>query len=201
MIRFIDDHREVYGVEPICRVLPIAPSTYYVHAARRADPEKQTVRARSDAALMIEIQRVFEANFCVYGVRKIWRQLAREGIVTARCTVARLMRRLGLAGVGAWQDRAHHDLRSGEGHGAPSSRSSTPPWSGSTGTTTVASSRPSATSLLPRPKRAIMLTSATKPWPPDPRQTASEKPGAVHSAVLLDSRTSRSTPKSGAPAT
>ncbi|AWB20701.1 IS3 family transposase [Methylobacterium currus] len=99
MISFIDDHREVYGVEPICRVLPIAPSTYYLHAARRADPEKQPVRARSDAALMIEIQRVFEANFCVYGVRKVWRQLAREGIVTARCTVARLMRRLGLAGV------------------------------------------------------------------------------------------------------
>ncbi len=75
------------------------PSTYYVHAARRADPDKQPVRARSDAALMIEIQRVFEANFCVYGVRKIWRQLAREGIVTARCTVARLMRKMGLAGV------------------------------------------------------------------------------------------------------
>jgi putative transposase len=99
MISFIDEHREVYGVEPICRVLPIAPSTYYAHAARRADPDKQPVRTRSDAALMIEIQRVFEANFCVYGVRKIWRQLAREGIVTARCTVARLMRRLGLAGV------------------------------------------------------------------------------------------------------
>ncbi len=99
MISFIDDHREVYGVEPICRVLPIAPLTYYLHAARRADPEKQPVRARSDATLMIEIQRVFEANFCVYGVRKIWRRLAREGIVTARCTVARLMRRLGLAGV------------------------------------------------------------------------------------------------------
>ncbi len=80
-------------------MLPIAPSTYYLHAARRADPEKQPVRARSDATLMIEIQRVFEANFCVYGARKIWRQLAREGIVTARCTVARLMRRLGLAGV------------------------------------------------------------------------------------------------------
>ena len=70
MISFIDDHRAVYGVEPICRVLPIAPSTYYVHAARRADPEKQPVRARSDAALMIEIQRVCEANFCVYGVAR-----------------------------------------------------------------------------------------------------------------------------------
>ncbi|AWB25195.1 IS3 family transposase [Methylobacterium currus] len=99
MISFIDDHRAVYGVEPICRVLPIAPSTYYLHAARRIDPGQQPVRARSDAALMIEIKRVFEANFCVYGVRKVWRQLAREGIVTARCTVARLMRKMGLAGV------------------------------------------------------------------------------------------------------
>ena len=70
MISFIDDHREIYGVEPICRVLPIAPSTYYAHAARRADPDKQPVRARSDAALMIEIQRVFETNFRVYGVRR-----------------------------------------------------------------------------------------------------------------------------------
>jgi hypothetical protein len=88
MISFIDDHREVYGVEPICRVLSIAPSTYYARMARRADPEKLSVRSRSDAALMIEIKRVFEANFCVYGVRKIWRQLAREGIVVARCTLA-----------------------------------------------------------------------------------------------------------------
>lgn len=99
MIAFIDDHRQVYGVEPICRVLPIAPSTYHAHAARRADPGKLPTRARSDLALMTEIRRVFEANFRVYGVRKVWRQLAREGIEVARCTVARLMRRMGLHGV------------------------------------------------------------------------------------------------------
>jgi transposase InsO family protein len=99
MIAFIDNHRAVYGVEPICRVLPIAPSTYHAHAARRADPDRLPARARSDAALMVEIQRVFEANFCVYGVRKVWRQLAREGILAARCTVARLMRTMGLQGV------------------------------------------------------------------------------------------------------
>jgi putative transposase len=99
MMAFIDDHREAYGVEPICRVLPIAPSTYYAHAARRADPGRLPARARSDATLMGEIQRVHEANFGVYGVRKVWRQLAREGIVVARCTVARLMRAMGLAGV------------------------------------------------------------------------------------------------------
>jgi putative transposase len=99
MIAFIDDHREAYGVEPICRVLPIAPSTYHVYAARRADPGKLPARARSDAALMVEIRRVFEANFHVYGVRKVWRQLGREGIVVARCTVARLMRVMGLQGI------------------------------------------------------------------------------------------------------
>jgi transposase InsO family protein len=99
MIAFIDDHREVYGVEPICRLLPIAPSTYYAHAARRADPERLPARARRDAALMVEIRRVWEANFHVYGVRKLWRQLGREGIVAARCTVARLMRGMGLQGI------------------------------------------------------------------------------------------------------
>ncbi len=98
MIAFIDDHRAVYGVEPICRVLPIAPSTYRAHAARRADPAKLPPRARRDAALRVEIRRVFDENFRVYGVRKVWRQLAREGIPVARCTVARLMRAIGLAG-------------------------------------------------------------------------------------------------------
>ncbi|WP_085986829.1 IS3 family transposase [Methylocystis echinoides] len=99
MIAFIDDHREAYGVEPICRVLPIAPSTYHAHAARRVDPGKLPARARSDAALMVEIRRVFEENFHVYGVRKVWRQLGREGIAVARCTVARLMQVMGLKGV------------------------------------------------------------------------------------------------------
>ncbi len=99
MIAFIDDHREVHGIEPICRVLPIAPSTYHVHAARQVDPAKLSPRAKSDAVLMIEIRRVFEANFCVYGVRKVWRQLGREGIDIARCTVARLMHIMGLRGV------------------------------------------------------------------------------------------------------
>src|ERR687886_3035588 len=100
MIAFIDEHRDVYGVEPICRVLPIAPSTYHAHAARRIDPSKASARARRDAALQVQIRRVFAANFGVYGVRKVWRQLAREGIAVARCTVARLMRKMGLQGVG-----------------------------------------------------------------------------------------------------
>jgi transposase InsO family protein len=99
MIAFIDDHREAHGVEPICEVLPIAPSTYHAHAARRLDPAKCSARARRDAALMPSIERVFEENFGVYGVRKVWRQLLREGHQVARCTVARLMRTLGLQGV------------------------------------------------------------------------------------------------------
>ena len=99
MIAFIDDHRGVYGVEPICRVLPIAPSTYHARAARRADPGSRPARARSDAVLMVEIRRVFEENFRVYGVRKVWRQLGREGIAVARCTVSRLMRAMSLQGI------------------------------------------------------------------------------------------------------
>jgi transposase InsO family protein len=98
MIAFIDNHREVYGVEPICRVLLIAPSTYYAHAAVRANPAKASVRAQQDLALMEQIRRVHDANFGVYGARKVWRQLGREGVVVARCTVERLMRRLDLRG-------------------------------------------------------------------------------------------------------
>ncbi len=99
MIAFIDEHRAVHGVEPICRVLPIAPSTYHAHMARRADPAKVPPRARRDAELSREIRRVFEDNFGVYGVRKVWRQLGREGIEVARCTVARLMGEMGLQGI------------------------------------------------------------------------------------------------------
>ncbi len=98
MFAFIDDHREAYGVEPICKVLPIAPSSYHDHVARRRDPTRRPPRARRDAALKVEVQRVFEENFQVYGVRKVWRQLRREGFAVARCTVARLMRDMGLQG-------------------------------------------------------------------------------------------------------
>ena len=79
MIAFIDDHREAYGVEPICKVLPIAPSTYHAHVAKRGDPAKLSARAKRDEALKMEVRRVFEENFRVYGVRKVWRQLQREG--------------------------------------------------------------------------------------------------------------------------
>lgn len=99
MIAFIDDHRGAYGVEPICKVLPIAPSTYHAQAARRVDPSLLPARAQRDASLMPQIARVFEENFEVYGVRKVWRQLRREGQDVARCTVERLMQTMGLQGV------------------------------------------------------------------------------------------------------
>jgi len=99
MVSFIDAHRAEYGVEPICTQLPIAPSTYYECKAREADPGRLSARARRDIALSGEIQRVYDENFFVYGAYKVWRQLNREQITVARCTVERLMRSLGLQGV------------------------------------------------------------------------------------------------------
>ena len=99
MVSFIDAHRGAHGVEPICKVLPIAPSTYYEHLARRAGTARLSDRARRDEALRPEILRVFEENWRVYGVRKVWRQLGREGFDVARCTVARLMKDMGLQGI------------------------------------------------------------------------------------------------------
>ena len=99
MISFIDDQRTVYGVESICRVLPIAPSTYYAHLAVRADPEKASPRSQRDIELKPKIKKVWDDNWKVYGVRKTWRQLRREGVDVARCTVARLMADMGLRGV------------------------------------------------------------------------------------------------------
>ncbi len=99
MVSFIDDHREECGVEPICRQLPIAPSIYHEQKAREADPSRLPKRAVRDAALREEIERVWKENFGVYGARKVWRQLIREKVDVARCTVERLMREMGLRGV------------------------------------------------------------------------------------------------------
>ena len=99
MIAFIDDHREGYGVEPICRVIQIAPSTYYEAKAREADPARVPARTQRDRVLREDIDRVWRANRRVYGARKVWKQLAREGILAARCTVERLMRADGRRGV------------------------------------------------------------------------------------------------------
>jgi putative transposase len=92
----IDKLRGRFGVEPICRVLEVPASTYYAHKSRQRKP---SARRQRDEQLKVEIQRVWKANFEVYGARKVWRQLRREGITVARCTVERLMGELGLAGV------------------------------------------------------------------------------------------------------
>lgn len=99
MKAFIDQHRDVYGVEPICKVLPIAPSTYYLHAAGETDPAQRSARAQRDERLCGQIQQVWDENLQAYGADKVWRQLRREGVEVARCTVERLMRKLGLKGV------------------------------------------------------------------------------------------------------
>ncbi|SFK76095.1 HTH-like domain-containing protein [Nitrosomonas aestuarii] len=98
---FVDQHKKQYGVEPICRQLQIAPSNYYRYKARERDPERLVDRIKRDKALEYDIQRVWENNFKAYGANKIWRQLLREGICVARCTVERLMKKLGIKASGA----------------------------------------------------------------------------------------------------
>ena len=96
---FIDQHRDTHGVEPICKVLQIAPSGYWRYAALCREPQRRCSRAIRDEALIPQIERVWNSNLQVYGADKVWRQLAREGTPVARCTIERLMRRQGLRGV------------------------------------------------------------------------------------------------------
>ena len=110
MVQFIADHRAVFGVEPICAVLPIAPSTYRRHRHQRTHPTRRSTRAQRDDQLRVEIQRVYDAHQQVYGPRKVWKQRRRDGVRVARCTVARLMRAMGLAGAvrgRAWVTTTH----------------------------------------------------------------------------------------------
>ena len=99
MVSFISDHRAEYEVESICANMPIAPSTFYEHKAREDDPDRLPDRAKRDLELSVDIQRVWEDNFQVYGARKVWRQMNREDIEVARCTLERLMKHLGIEGV------------------------------------------------------------------------------------------------------
>jgi putative transposase len=99
MVAFIDQHKGTYGVEPICRVLPIAPSTYFHRKAEERDPTRRSARAQRDAVLRAIIQRIYDENDRVYGPRKVWKQMGREGLREARCRVRRLMRAMGLGGV------------------------------------------------------------------------------------------------------
>jgi putative transposase len=98
MVTFIDQHRATYGVEPICEVLPIAPSTYFRCKAEQCDPTHRSARRQRDAVLRAIIQRIYDENQRVYGPRKVWKQMGREGLREARCRVRRLMREMGLAG-------------------------------------------------------------------------------------------------------
>lgn len=110
MVRYINDHRERFGVEPICTVLPIAPSTYFRARLQQHDPTTRSARAIRDAELRLLIQRIHAEKFGVYGPRKVWRQLRREGQRVARCTVERLMREMGLVGAvrgRAWKTTTH----------------------------------------------------------------------------------------------
>ena len=100
MVSFINQHKDEYGVESMCSVLPIAPSTYYEHARRKREPERRPVREKRDEQLRSEIGRVYQDNQLVYGAKKVWRQLRREDVRVARCTVARLMAQMGLRGAG-----------------------------------------------------------------------------------------------------
>ena len=98
-VAFVDEHRNAYGVEPICQQLQIAPSTYYEHKAREKEPDRLPDRVRRDEVLKVEIKRVWEEHLRVYGARKVWRQLLREDLIVARCTVERLMKTLGIEGI------------------------------------------------------------------------------------------------------
>src|SRR5580698_5584790 len=98
MVDYIDQHKDRFGVEPVCKLLPIAPATYYEMKARERDPSRLPPRHRRDAQLCEHVRRVWRENFCAYGVRKTWKQLKREQISVARCTVQRLMRKMGLSG-------------------------------------------------------------------------------------------------------
>ncbi|MEO8095761.1 MAG: IS3 family transposase [Pseudolysinimonas sp.] len=117
MVGFITEDREQYGVEPICAVLPIAPSTYFRLRAREKNPARRSARAVRDEALRVDVQRVWDANQQVYGPRKVWRQLRREHVRVAHCTVRRLMRGMGLVGTG--RGRAWTTTTAADG-GAPS---------------------------------------------------------------------------------
>src|SRR5262245_15722410 len=112
MVAFIDQHREIYGVEPICAVLPIAPSTYFRYQGHRQKPDTRAARAQRDEELRALIQRIWDANEQAYGPRKVWKQLHRDGHDVARCTVERLMRAMGLRGVSrgrAWKITTQSD--------------------------------------------------------------------------------------------
>ena len=118
---YIDAYRDRFGVESICRALPIAPSTYHRHRLQQVEPTRRSARARRHDTLRPAIQRVWDENHQVYGPRKVWKPLKREGVRVARCTVGRLMRVMGLRGAvrgRAWITTTHAGLEGGSGVGS-----------------------------------------------------------------------------------
>ncbi len=110
MVAYIDAHRDRFGVEPICTVLPIAPSTYFRHKVEHREPTRRSARAQRDEVLRAIIRRIYQENRAVYGPRKVWKQMGREGLREARCRVRRLMRAMGLFGAvrgSAWTTTTH----------------------------------------------------------------------------------------------
>jgi putative transposase len=112
MVAFIDQHRDTYGVEPICAVLPIAPSTYFLRKGQQQDPSRRSARVQRDDELRAAIQQVWDDNDHAYGPKKVWKELHRRGVCVARCTVVRLMRAMDLRGVSrgrAWVSTTRAD--------------------------------------------------------------------------------------------
>jgi putative transposase len=144
MVAFIEEQRAVYGVEPICAVLPIAPATYYEHRAWKLDPKRRSERAKRDDELRFEIERVWKQNFSVYGAEKVWRQLRREAFDVARCTVERLMRAMGLRARSVGGRSRSRRSATKRRYGRPTSRSETsgPPVRTSSGSLISPTSRP-----------------------------------------------------------
>ena len=99
MVQFIDDYRGSYGVELICRVLPIAPSTYYRAKDLEDCPEKRSLRSQHDDYYLREIKRIWQDSKCRYGARKVWQQMKADGLKVARCTIERLMKQYGMQGI------------------------------------------------------------------------------------------------------
>ncbi|ECL0471476.1 IS3 family transposase [Listeria monocytogenes] len=118
MVKFIDDEKKMYGVESICRILPIAPSSYYRVKDEQENPEKQSRRKQSDKHLMAQIKQIWQASGCRYGIRKVWHKLKQEGLPKlARCTVERLMKQMGIQGV--WRGKGKITTKQRPGQQSP----------------------------------------------------------------------------------
>ena len=179
MVSFIDAHRAAYGVESICAQLPIAPSQYYEHKLREAVPERLPLRLRRDRVLGPEIRRVYEENFQVYGARKVWRQLGREGQVVARCTVERLMRGLGLQGVVRGRKCRTTIPDDSAARGDIWRPWNARPSNGSTGSITADCWNRSAMCSRWNWSWRTIVSKASRCWPPDSNPGVSGKRGAV----------------------